>query len=66
MTAYRGSRFFELPHAAVYLVLTATIVMSGLCFTQSGAPTAPPNLLYRYGAMYTWALERHEYWRLIA
>lgn len=66
MTAYRGSRFFELPHAAVYLVLTATIVVSGLCFMQSGTPTAPPNLLYRYGAMYTWALDRHEYWRLIA
>jgi membrane associated rhomboid family serine protease len=67
MTTYRAGRsFFEVPHAAVYLLLTANIVISGLCFSQSGAPAAPAELLYRYGAMYSSALQRHEYWRLMA
>jgi membrane associated rhomboid family serine protease len=67
MTTSRASGgFFEIPHAAVYATLTATIVISGACFIQAGAPAAPANLLFRYGAMYTWALERHEYWRLVA
>ncbi len=67
MTAYRtGGGFFEIPHAAVYFLLTATIVLSGMCFIQSGTPAAPAALLFRYGAMYSSALPRHEYWRLIA
>jgi membrane associated rhomboid family serine protease len=67
MTAYRGGGgFFAVPHAAVYVILTATVVISGVCFIQSGAPAAPAALLFRYGAMYSSALPRHEYWRLIA
>jgi membrane associated rhomboid family serine protease len=67
MTAYRaGGGFFEIPHAAVYFLLTATIVVSGACFIQTGTPAAPAELLFRYGAMYSSALPRHEYWRLIA
>jgi membrane associated rhomboid family serine protease len=67
MTAYRaGGGFFEIPHAAVYFLLTATIVLSGVCFIQSGTPDAPAALLFRCGAMYSSALPRHEYWRLIA
>jgi membrane associated rhomboid family serine protease len=67
MTIYRAGRgFFEVPHTAVYLLLTANIVISGLCFSQSRAPAAPAELLYRYGAMYSSALQRHEYWRLMA
>jgi membrane associated rhomboid family serine protease len=67
MTTYRAGRsFFEVPHTAVYLLLTANIVISALCFSQSGTPTAAAELLYRYGAMYSSALQRHEYWRLMA
>jgi rhomboid protease GluP len=67
MTSHRSGRgFFEIPHAAVYLLLTANIVIAGLCLSQSGATTAPSPLLYRYGAMYSFALQRHEYWRLFA
>jgi membrane associated rhomboid family serine protease len=67
MTTYRAGRsFFEVPHTAVYLLLTANIVISALCFSQSGTPAAPAELLYRYGAMYSSALQRHEYWRLVA
>jgi rhomboid protease GluP len=67
MTASRaGGGFFEIPHAAVYFLLTATIIISGACFIQTGTPAAPAELLFRYGAMYSSALPRHEYWRLIA
>ncbi len=67
MTTYRAGRsFFEVPHTAVYLLLTANIVISGVCFSQSGATAAPAELLHRYGAMYSSALQRHEYWRLMA
>jgi len=67
MTSTRPDRgFFEIPHAAVYLLLTVNIVIAGLCLSQSGAAAAPNALLYRYGAMYSFALQRHEYWRLFA
>jgi len=67
MTTYRAGRsFFEVPHTAVYFLLTANIVISAVCFSQSGTPAASAELLYRYGAMYSSALQRHEYWRLLA
>jgi rhomboid protease GluP len=65
-TSRAGRNFFEVPHTAVYLLLTANIVISGICFSQSGGATVPGALLYQYGAMYSAALQRHEYWRLIA
>ncbi|MET4390951.1 membrane associated rhomboid family serine protease [Bradyrhizobium sp. F1.4.3] len=65
MPSYRTS-FFEVPHAAVYALMTVTVLASGLCFIQSGGPAAPAELLYRYGGMYSGALPRHEYWRLLA
>jgi rhomboid protease GluP len=65
MPAFRTS-FFEIPHAAVYALMTVTILASGFCFIQSGGSSAPAELLYRYGGMYSAALARHEYWRLFA
>ncbi|MBR0894967.1 rhomboid family intramembrane serine protease [Bradyrhizobium tropiciagri] len=58
--------FFEIPHAAVYALMTLTVLASGFCFIQAGGAAAPAELLFRYGAMYTGALARHEYWRLFA
>jgi len=58
--------FFEVPHAAVYTLMTVTVLASGFCFIQAGAPEAPAELLYRYGGMYSTAIARHEYWRLLA
>lgn len=58
--------FFEVPHAAVYALMTATVLASGFCFIQAGGSAAPSELLFRYGGMYSAALARHEYWRLIA
>ncbi|MBR0817214.1 rhomboid family intramembrane serine protease [Bradyrhizobium liaoningense] len=65
MPSYRSS-FFEVPHAAVYALMTVTVLASGFCFIQAGGPSAPAELLYRYGGMYSTALARHEYWRLLA
>lgn len=67
MALYRTSPgFLEVPHAAVYAMMTATVLASGLCFIQSGGSSAPAELLFRYGGMYSGALPRHEYWRLFA
>lgn len=65
MPSFRAS-FFEVPHAAVYALMTVTVLTSGFCFIQAGGPSAPAELLYRYGGMYTTAIARHEYWRLLA
>ncbi|WP_050626405.1 rhomboid family intramembrane serine protease [Bradyrhizobium viridifuturi] len=59
-------RLFEIPHAAVYTLMTLTVLASGFCFIQAGGASAPAVLLFRYGGMYTAALARHEYWRLFA
>ena len=67
MTAYRARPgFFETPHAAVYALMTATVLASGFCFIEAGGASAPSQLLFRYGGMYATALARHEYWRLFA
>ena len=67
MPSYRASPgIFEVPHAAVYALMTVTVLASGFCFIQAGGPAAPVELLYRYGGMYSSAIARHEYWRLLA
>jgi membrane associated rhomboid family serine protease len=65
-TSRNQSGFFEVPHATVYLLITANIVAYGLCLRQSGSELVPGELLFRSGAMYSLAIERHEYWRLAA
>ena len=57
--------FFEFPHGMVQLLLGACLVVFALCYSQSGAASISSELLFRYGAMYSQALERHEYWRLV-
>jgi rhomboid protease GluP len=67
MPSYRARpAFFEVPHTAVYALMTATVLASGFCFIQAGGAAAPAELLYRYGGMYWAAIARHEYWRLVA
>jgi len=55
-----GGHFFEIPHAAVYLLIAANILVYALCVRQSGAQTTPGELLFANGAMYTDALARQE------
>jgi len=56
---------FESPQLTVQLLLAVNIVVYGLCIMQSGQADIPGALLFRYGAMYSGAIERGEYWRLI-
>lgn len=67
MTSYRKiSGSFEIPHAAVYLLMTVNIFVYGLCARGSAGISIAAEILYRNGAMYSQALLRHEYWRLAA
>jgi len=65
-SGHAGGRFFEIPHAAVYVLIAANIVIFALCVRQSGGDAISGELLFANGAMYAAALDRHEYWRLIA
>jgi membrane associated rhomboid family serine protease len=66
MSRHRGvPQFFEIPHAMVFVLLTLNVLAYGLCLAQSGSVRAPAEILFRYGAMYSLAVERHEYWRLV-
>jgi rhomboid protease GluP len=61
-----GEGFFENPHAVVYLLIAANVAMFVLCAYKSHGDVIPAELLFRNGAMYAAALERQEYWRLVA
>jgi membrane associated rhomboid family serine protease len=67
MAIYRNrSWLVERPHAATFLLMTANVIIFGLCLRASGSAEISTEVLFDNGAMYTQALSRHEYWRLIA
>jgi rhomboid protease GluP len=66
MSNGREGGFFAVPHAAVYGLIAANIVIFALCVRQSGGQTIPGEVFFRNGAMYSAAIERGEYWRLVA
>ena len=57
---------FEVPHTATALLLAVNILVYALIVQRSGAPVPSPEVLFRYGAIYSGALARHEYWRFVA
>lgn len=57
---------FESPHTATALLLAVNILVYALTLQRSGLPAPSPSALLRSGAMYSGALARHEYWRLVA
>jgi membrane associated rhomboid family serine protease len=61
-----GADFFAIPHAAVYVLIAANIIIFALSVRQSGGQAISGEVLFANGAMYAAALDRHEYWRLIA
>ncbi len=61
-----GGGLFESPHAAVYVLIAANAVIFALCALQAGGQAIPGELFFRNGAMYPAAIERGEYWRLVA
>jgi len=67
MRALRNtSGFFEAPYGMVQLLLGVSVAVFALCTLQSGLASIPAEMLFRYGAMYSLAIDRHEYWRLVA
>jgi len=59
-------RSFEIPQAMVQLLLGMNVAIFCLCIIQAKTATIPAEMLFRYGAMHSQAIDRHEYWRLIA
>jgi membrane associated rhomboid family serine protease len=57
---------FEFPHTATALLLAVNILVYALILQRSGAPAPSSDALLRSGAIYSGALARHEYWRLVA
>jgi membrane associated rhomboid family serine protease len=67
MNILRTNRsLFAGPDAAVFLLITANVLVYALCLAQTGMVAIPADVLLRDGAMYSFAIGRHEYWRLIA
>jgi rhomboid protease GluP len=66
MSNGREGGFFAVPHAAVYVLIAANVVVFALCAVQSGGEAISGELLFRNGAMYSAAIARGEYWRLVA
>jgi len=58
--------FFDIPRGMAQLLLGVNILVFALCVSQSGGANFSSEMLFRYGAMYSQALDRHEYWRLVA
>jgi membrane associated rhomboid family serine protease len=57
---------FEFPQTATALLLAVNILVYALVLQRSGSSVPSPEVLFRYGAIYSGALARHEYWRLVA
>jgi membrane associated rhomboid family serine protease len=58
--------FFTSPQTVVYLLIAANVFIYGLVVRQAGTAAIPGDVLLRNGAMYSFAIARHEYWRLVA
>lgn len=58
--------FFAAPQIATFLLLTLNILVFAICLYQTGEAKPSSPILLHAGAMTSLALERHEYWRLVA
>jgi membrane associated rhomboid family serine protease len=56
----------EVPHALTLVLVLLNVAAYALCFRQSGTAVIAADVLLRNGAMYSQAIARGEYWRLIA
>ena len=66
MKFIRSAGAFEFPHTATTLLLAVNILVYALTLQRSGMPAPSSDALLRSGAIYSGALARHEYWRLVA
>jgi len=62
----RDHALVEVPHALTLVLVVLNAAAYALCFRQSGTAVIASDVLLRDGAMYAHALQRGEYWRLIA
>ena len=62
----RDHAVVEVPHALTLVLVLLNVAAYALCFRQSGTAVIAGNVLLRDGAMYSHALERGEFWRLLA
>jgi membrane associated rhomboid family serine protease len=60
-----GSRFFEIPHAAVFVIMTANVVIFALCLDDSGSLAVRSEVLFRNGALHSGVLEFRQYSRFV-
>lgn len=64
--AFNRAGVFDGSRLAVFVLLSLNVAVYALCWSHSSGGTMTSDLLLRSGAMYTSALQRHEYWRFIA
>lgn len=57
---------FDAPGLIGWLIILANTAVFAFCANAAGTTTIPADMLLRIGAMYAGAIERHEYWRLVA
>ncbi len=62
----RDHAVVEVPHALTLVLVLLNVAAYALCFRQSGTAVITGDVLLRDGAMYSHALQRGEYWRLVA
>jgi membrane associated rhomboid family serine protease len=62
----RDNVLVEVPHALTLVLVLLNVAVYALCFRQSGNGLIAADVLLRNGAMYSQAIPRGEYWRLIA
>jgi rhomboid protease GluP len=60
-----STRAYQSPQFTVLLLLGVNVIVYGFCVMQAGQADIPGALLFQYGAMYSGAIERGEYWRMI-
>jgi membrane associated rhomboid family serine protease len=56
---------FVAPQPIVQLLLGLNVAVFCLCIIQSKTAVIPAEMLLRYGAMHSGAIDRYEWWRLI-
>jgi len=66
MARFATSGFLAPPHFFLLLLVVANATMFLLCLRAGGSAQIPADVLVANGALVPWALDRGEYWRLIA
>ncbi len=61
----RDNALIEIPHALTLVLVLLNVAAYALCLHQSGTAVIAPDVLFRNGALYSQAIARGEYWRLI-